>query len=479
MAGHQPPQSVPGIVAALLSRGPVRFNPPLQPSIPQPSLLKAALTAGIWTLAGHGSSQVLRLLGNLLLTRLLAPDSFGVMSIATVISVGVVMFSDLGLTQVIVRSDRASDPVFVNTVWTLRFLQGLLGAALLLLIAGGLAYAQRAGGIPAGSTYASVDLPLVIAGLSIGAIIAGLESTRLATAEKDLLLAPVVMIELGSQAAGLLAMCAAALVHPSIFVLLLGGIVSGMVKMGASHLLRGGIPNRLYLSWPEARQVCRISSWIVVSSALTFLAASVDKLLLAGLLGSHTMGQFAIAALLVSALTDLVARISSRVAFPAITKAYERDAHGLARSYYRARVPTDAFCLLLAAFLFWFGPDVVRLLYDDRYEQAGEFLRILAIALVGARYSVVPYMYLLLGRSGLMAAEQAFRLVGLLLGIGLGYGLFGTTGAVWGVALGQLAGSLAGLLIFQPRLGFVSMRRELVALVLFAGVFGLFGLAHR
>ncbi|MBL0392014.1 oligosaccharide flippase family protein [Ramlibacter monticola] len=462
-----------------MATGSRRFAPPLHPPMQHPSLVRSAVTAGIWTLAGHGSSQVLRLLGNLLLTRLLAPESFGVMSIATVVSVGVVMFSDLGLRQVIVRSNRASDPVFVNTVWTLQFLQGLAVASLLLLIAGGVAYAQHAGRIPADSTYASKDLPLLIAGLSFGAVLAGLESTRLATAEKDMLLRPVVLIELGSQAAGLLATCAAALVHPSIFVLLLGAIVSGAIKVGASHLLASGIRNRLHFSWPVVREVCRISNWIVLSSALTFLAGNIDKLFLAWLLGSHTMGQFAIAALLVGALTDVVARISSRVAFPALTKAYERDALGLARTYYRVRIPTDAFCLVLAAFLFWFGRDVVRILYDNRYEQAGEFLHILAIALVGSRYSVVPYMYLLLGRPGLMAAEQAFRLTGSVFAIGLGYRLLGTTGAAWGVALGQLSGSLAGLLLFQPRLRLLSVRRELVALALFVGVFGLFGFASH
>jgi O-antigen/teichoic acid export membrane protein len=191
------------------------------------------------------------------------------------------------------------------------------------------------------------------------------------------------------------------------------------------------------------------------------------------------MGQFAIAALLVGALVDLVARVTSRVAFPAISRAHARDGTGLVHSYQRLRPPLDAFCLGLAAFLFWFGPDIVRLLYGARYAEAGGFLRILAIALVGSRYGVVPYMYLLLGRPGLMAAEQGFRLCGLLAGIALGYRLAGVTGAVWGVAVGQLAGSLAGLVLFQPGLGLLSVRRELFALALFAGLFGLFGLAGR
>jgi hypothetical protein len=78
-----------------------------------------------------------------------------------------------------------------------------------------------------------------------------------------------------------------------------------------------------------------------------------------------------------------------------------------------------------------------------------------------------------------MAAEQGIRLCGLLIAVATGYQLHGVMGAVWGVALGQLAGSLAGLLVFQPRLGFLSIRRELVSLALFVGAFGLFGYASH
>lgn len=444
----------------------------------QPSLIRATVRAGLWTLAGHGSSQALRLLGNLLLTRLLVPESFGLMSVATVIMVGVWMFSDLGLRQVLVRSPRAGEPLFVNTVWTLQILQATAVAVLMLLVSGGLAFAQHVTRIPPESTYASPDLPLLIAGMSLAALLTGLESTKLAIAEKEQLIRPVVLIELGSQATGLLVMCAIAFVHPTVYVLLAGALVSGTIKVVASHRLPVGVANRLGLSWPIAREVCRISSWIVVSSALTFMAVNFDKLILAALLGSHTMGQYVIAALLVGAAVEVVTRLSGRVAYPAITKAYEINNAGLMHSYYQTRIPTDAFCLLVGAFLFWFGPDIVRLLYDDRYLQAGEFLRILAVTLLGARYAVVPYMYLLLGRTSLMAAEQAFRFGGLLLGVSAGYAIHGTIGAIWGVALGQLAGSMAGILLFQPRLGLLSIRRELVSLAVFVGAFGLFGYSH-
>ena len=48
-----------------------------------------------------------------------------------------------------------------------------------------------------------------------------------------------------------------------------------------------------------------------------------------------------------------------------------------------------------------------------------------------------------------------------------------------GVALGQLAGSLTGLMLFQPRLGLLSIRGELASLALFAAAFAMFGFAHK
>ncbi|MFG0298526.1 MAG: polysaccharide biosynthesis protein, partial [Phycisphaerales bacterium JB047] len=43
-----------------------------------------ALRGSGWTLGGFGASQVLRLVSNLILTRLLFPEAFGLMSLATV-----------------------------------------------------------------------------------------------------------------------------------------------------------------------------------------------------------------------------------------------------------------------------------------------------------------------------------------------------------------------------------------------------------
>src|SRR5262252_1388660 len=90
------------------------------------SLKQRVLGAGAWSVGGYALSQILRFGSNLVMTRLLAPDMYGVTAIAYVILSGLAMFSDLGLRAVIIRSGRGHDPVFLNTAWALQIVRGVM-----------------------------------------------------------------------------------------------------------------------------------------------------------------------------------------------------------------------------------------------------------------------------------------------------------------------------------------------------------------
>ena len=76
------------------------------------------LGASRWVVLSAGFGHVLRLGGNLVLTRLLVPEMFGLLSIATTVAVILYMLSDVGLQPVVVRSARGDDPAFVyRDVW--------------------------------------------------------------------------------------------------------------------------------------------------------------------------------------------------------------------------------------------------------------------------------------------------------------------------------------------------------------------------
>ena len=187
-----------------------------------PTLRQRVLRAGGWSVAGFALSQVIRFGTNLVMTRLLAPEMFGVMTIAQMVTIGLVLFSDLGLRLNIIQSRRGSDPVFLNTVWVTQILVSCLLALGAILVASSLALANHLGLLPPESTYAAPTLPYVLAALGFELLIGGLESTKAAESSRRLALGRIIQIQITAQVAGVVSMLALAAVSRSIWALVIG-----------------------------------------------------------------------------------------------------------------------------------------------------------------------------------------------------------------------------------------------------------------
>src|SRR5258708_13138289 len=86
------------------------------------ALRQRVMKAGVWSIAGYGINLAIRFGTNLLMTRVLAPEMFGVMAVASMIMVGLSMFSDIGLRQNVIQSSRGNDPSFLNTAWSMQII---------------------------------------------------------------------------------------------------------------------------------------------------------------------------------------------------------------------------------------------------------------------------------------------------------------------------------------------------------------------
>lgn len=67
------------------------------------------LKAALWLVGSNVSSQALRLISSLVLTRLLMPDAFGLLAAMSTLYFGLVMFSDMGIWQSVVKSENGKD----------------------------------------------------------------------------------------------------------------------------------------------------------------------------------------------------------------------------------------------------------------------------------------------------------------------------------------------------------------------------------
>src|SRR5258706_9299249 len=89
-------------------------------------LQRRVVSGSVWTIAGYGAGQVLRLAGNLVLARLLYPEAFGLMALVSVFLQGLAMFSDIGIGPSIIQSRRGDELAFLNTAWTIQVVRGIV-----------------------------------------------------------------------------------------------------------------------------------------------------------------------------------------------------------------------------------------------------------------------------------------------------------------------------------------------------------------
>jgi O-antigen/teichoic acid export membrane protein len=89
------------------------------------TLRQRAFSAGKWTLLGYGLTQGMRFAGNVVLTRLLFPEAFGLMALAQSVLVGLTMLSDAGTDQFIIQNRQGHIQRFTNVAFTMQSLRGI------------------------------------------------------------------------------------------------------------------------------------------------------------------------------------------------------------------------------------------------------------------------------------------------------------------------------------------------------------------
>jgi O-antigen/teichoic acid export membrane protein len=415
-------------------------------------------------MAGYALGQGIRFGSNLVMTRLLVPEMWGVLSLALVFMYGLGMFTDIGLGQAAVQSKRGGKASFLNTVWVVKIVTGVTMTIGMFLVATAIAVAAHFELFPAGSTYAAPELPYVIAAIGATALISGFESTKVYEATRYLSLGRITQMGVFTQVVALASMLLASMVTRSIWVLVTGAVVGAVLGVVMSHVWLRGTRNRLQWDRAEFTEILRFGKWILGSSSISFLSVSMDRLILGAVVPAATMGLYAIAGLLYGAIEQVVSKIVSQVSFPAFSEVARERVGDLRRTVYKFHTPIGLIAYGMTGFLVVAAPAVVRILYDSRYEDAGWMLRIMVMGMLAIPAKVHAACLLSLGYSRIpfLQAVAAFAVTAV--AIPLGFFFFGIAGAIAGVLAAQLSGVPIAL-FYSARHGIVNVSRELAVLV--------------
>lgn len=398
-----------------------------QPAIlpePKRSLRERALRSSVLTFINHGSQQALRLGGNLILTRLLFPEAFGLMALVQSFLIGLEMFSDVGIAASIVHSKRGDDREYVDTAWTVQVIRG----AMLWVVACVLA-------VPASWFYKEQMLAGLLPAVGLTSFLGGLQSTKMYTADRHLNLGRLVVLELGCNALGLAITILLAWQMRSVWALVIGQIIGVGVRVTASHFWLPGQRNRFHWDKECYRELRSFGQWIILSTALGYLVIQGDRLVLGRLLDVKFLGIYTVALTFSLLPTEVIRQVGAKVLFPSYSELMREHPEKLYPTLKKSRALVLAASWLPCVMLIFFGQWLIAL-YDPRYESATWMLRTLAVGTLG--------MTLELSYDGVLLATGNSRGMAILLGwqafvkfsaMLVGYHLGGQHGVVMGLAL--------------------------------------------
>jgi lipopolysaccharide exporter len=414
--------------------------------------LKGDLFASTFSFAAQA---LIRLVSNLILTRLLNPNAYGIITIIISISLVVEMIGDLAVTVSIVRHENGERPEYLNTAWTLQFARSALNTAVVFIFAPNIVALYHA---------PSLALPLRV--FSFAFVLSGIRSMSFPVAVRRKRSQVVVYSELvgtlGSTCLSL-AYCA---YFRDFWGLVYGMLANRAITTALSFYFYPEIRPHFQYDRAAARDLFGYTKFAMPSTVITLGLGQFDKIIFLRLFTLPLLGVYGLAAGIAGSVEALVLKISEYVLYPR----YAHEMRTLSRSEvafasYKNNAKPLAAMLFVPAAIGGAAPALIHILYDSRYQAAGFILQAFMLRNGMLAFTAAAEDLLIAtGDSHIILVANLLRGAWMGAATFLGYYFFGFTGFVYGVSLTNLP-ALVYYLRLQHTKKLLVLRYEMYKLV--------------
>ena len=391
-------------------------------------LQSRVLGSGGMLLAADLYANGIRLLGNLIITRLLYPEAFGLMLIVNLAFTALDMISDIGLRSAIIVQRSSISSSFLNTIWTLSILRGMALGTILLLAAPYIA-----------EVYGEPELLAMLQIASLAPLINGFASLAPILQEKQIRMTRVVVWKSATQTLSLGILICWLLVDPTVYALAANGVVSAIISVIISYVYFQAKPHKLCWEKSVVFQTLHRGKWIFLATGLAFLSRQGDGLILSRFVSTELLGIFSIAVGFAKLGETLVDRLTWSLLFPVYSELRERGPTALQPQLRKVRLALYAISTPFILLFGMYGDILIQFLYDPRFHAAGWMLQVMASGAVfyaiSAAVISIPMSFDHAQRHMWLQFVRFCILLGSML---VGGKFYGTQGLVAGIAISQL-----------------------------------------
>lgn len=397
---------------------------------PESSLRRRIMSSMSWELGGQLGMQLWRFVGNMILTRLVVPEAFGVLGLAQVVMMGLTLFSDMGLRSSVIHHPRSHDDDFLDTVWTISVIRGWI----LWLAACAMAW-------PLAHFYEMPEMLWVVPIIGFASVIRGAASISVLTARRDLRNHWSVMVDCGSRIFGTTATVALAFLIPSALALALGWILTAVAFVTLSYSAKGIRWHRFCWDRSAVQSLVSFGRWVMATGCVAILQERGDRLALGKALTASELGTYVIGSNLASIPLMLLATFQDSIVQPVYGRLRDNPPDQLRKKLRRLRLVLIGGLMPPVVVVILFAKPLVLVLYSPEYALAGRFCQLACLAVLYRLSTEVGSILLAVGDAAshfrLMLSRAVSVAIGMTVGAWIGYRLGDVgTGLLCGYAFG-------------------------------------------
>lgn len=377
-----------------------------------------------WNSVAKVSTRAMQFFVTIVLARLLTPEEFGIMGMASMLTIFVVMFAEFGFAHALIQKQEMSDED-VETAQTFSIGFGTILTVVCVLGASFIAAVFNA---------PQLEAPVKVA--SVGILIASFGTTPRSVLYRAFDFRSIAIADFaGATVYGTLAIALAVLDY-GVWSLIVATL---MMATAQSWVLwrRSGATLHFAIHRESSRSLFPFGARVFATNLTDFLRANVDYLVVGRLLGPSALGIYTIAFKLADFPRSRLVTIVTDVAFPTMSSIQD-DEELVHQTYFRSLTVGTLLTFPLLLGLTVLAPEFVSAVYGNQWMSAVGPLRVLlpmGMLLVVAQQ----------GSSVLLAKGEPGRNLRLGIAYTTGVGalaLLGVRSGLTGVALGVLAATV-------------------------------------
>jgi len=421
---------------------------------------KRAGKALVWKAAQLGTSKVVYLLGTLVLGRLLTPNDFGLVAIATVAITTVMTATETGMTNALVQATHREREHY-DVAWTIGLIRGSLVCAVLCLAAPFVA-----------SLFGDPQATPLVRMMAFLPLLNSINSPRMTDLMRELKFSRIavvamlaVIVEVGTSIS-----LAARLGGGAI---ILGKLAGAMTTAVASYIVAPYAP-RFRPSFASAKQLVAFGRWLFAIGLTAVISELFIKVVIARSLSVPALGRFSLADRLAETPTQMANESIGAVAFPLYARLKSDPAR--LETAVQAHFIGLMFLLLPATgLIIGIAPALVERVLGPAWVGTSPLIVLLAIGFAcEVSFNVVYFLLQSLGWGARLFAAELTQYIVLIASVALLAGPFGLVGIGAARILTAVVVAFAGAKAAPPMFGTILRRtfRTAVALVILSSLAG-------